>query len=378
MYRLPETNEMEVRRADRESPSALTLHNVRKTLGGTEVLKGVSLQVGKGEFLTLLGPSGSGKTTLLRAIAGFVRPDTGDIFINGRNMMGIAPNKRNIGMVFQDYALFPHLTVEQNIAYPLHARSMAGPLVREATAKIIDIVGLSAMAKRRPAQLSGGQQQRVALARALVFSPELVLLDEPMSALDKKLRGQMQLEILRITRQLGATVVSVTHDQDEALSMSDKIAVFSSGSLVQAGTPQEIYEAPRTQFVADFIGDANIIPAKVVSRAGRTALSCMDADLGQLSEAHSGRFSEGDRVSLVVRPEHVAFRHYPAPIDERQSGLPAVVQHAVYVGTDWRIVVRVGEQVIQIRSRDMQHSAGLKQDERVWISWDPMQMVVLG
>jgi len=255
-------------RSGHDSPIALRLDGVCMQYGAVHVLDRVSLSLKKGEFLTLLGPSGCGKTTLLRLIAGFVQPSAGSLTLAGRDMTDVPPQRRHIGMVFQDYALFPHMSALKNVAYPLEARGV-NRTEREARAQtMLDTVGLANYTQRLPRELSGGQQQRVALARALVFDPDIVLLDEPMAALDKKLRSQMQLEIMHLARQAGATVVSVTHDQEEALVMSDRIAVFNAGRLEQIDTPQRLYTRPQSAFVADFIGEANLLAGRVVAQDG--------------------------------------------------------------------------------------------------------------
>ncbi|RUX22130.1 ABC transporter ATP-binding protein, partial [Mesorhizobium sp. M7A.F.Ca.US.011.01.1.1] len=249
-------------------PNKLEVDSISKRFGRFTALRDVSFNLKPGEFLTMLGPSGSGKTTTLRVIAGFNPPDSGSIRLAGKDVAALPPSKRNIGMVFQDYALFPHFTVAQNVGFPLEARGIGGAARKKLVEEMVSVVGLSGMESRMPKQLSGGQQQRVALARALVFNPELVLLDEPLAALDKKLRTTMQLEILRITRKVGATVISVTHDQEEALVMSDRIALFSKGELAQIGSPQELYRGPSSRFVADFIGEANLVDGHLANLGG--------------------------------------------------------------------------------------------------------------
>ena len=242
----------------------LRFRNVKKTYDQESlVVKDFSLDVAKGEFLTLLGPSGSGKSTVLMMLAGFESVTSGDISIDGVSITRLPPYRRNIGMVFQNYALFPHMTIEENLAYPLSVRKMPKARVRERVGEYLGLIAMQKFGKRYPGQLSGGQRQRVALARALIFEPSLVLMDEPLGALDKKLREQMQYEITRLHEMMGYTVIYVTHDQTEALSMSDRIAVFDDGVVQQCATPAELYELPRNAFVADFIGENNFIRGKV-------------------------------------------------------------------------------------------------------------------
>lgn len=245
---------------------SIRIDNVSKFYGSFQALDHVSLEAKPGEFLTILGSSGSGKTTLLKIIAGFEACNDGKIVINGEDVAGKKSYERNIGMLFQNYALFPHMTVEENIAYPLKLRKVPKNKIKEQVAYIIGLIKLEGMEKRYPKQLSGGQQQRVALARAIVYNPPLLLLDEPLGALDKNLRQEMQFEIKRIQKELGITTISVTHDQEEALTMSDKICIMSHGVIQQCSSPEEIYKQPKNQFVAEFIGSTNLINGKVVSK----------------------------------------------------------------------------------------------------------------
>ena len=264
----------------------LDVEAISKTFGEVTALADVSLGVSAGEFVTILGPSGSGKTTLLKVIAGFETADLGRIRVDGADVTDLDPALRNIGMVFQNYALFPHMSVARNVAYPLAMRGMAKREIAERVVEALDMVELGSMAERLPKQLSGGQQQRVALARATVFQPRLLLLDEPFGALDRKLREQMQLEVRRLQRRLGLTTLFITHDQEEALVMSDRVAVMDKGRVQQVGPPHDIYEAPANAFIADFIGESNILAGTVDTpgdgvlrvrlESGRTIMSCLD------------------------------------------------------------------------------------------------------
>jgi putative spermidine/putrescine transport system ATP-binding protein len=264
---------------NRDNSPHVEFSGVEKSFDGVSlVVRNLNLSIGRGEFLTLLGPSGSGKTTTLLMLAGFEPPTAGEIFVSGRPVSRLPPHKRNIGMVFQNYALFPHMTVRENLAFPLEVRHMARSEIEERVKKALDVVELPSMQDRRPSQLSGGQQQRVAVARALVFEPELVLMDEPLGALDKQLREQMQYEIKRIHDRVGGTFVYVTHDQAEALTMSDRIAVFSNGVIQQLAPPQDIYERPANSFVAQFIGENNRLHGRI--RAIDGALCRVELDGG--------------------------------------------------------------------------------------------------
>ena len=284
--------------------AALELQDVSKSYGAARAVDGISLRVEPREFVTLLGPSGCGKTSLLNMIAGFFPPSAGRILLHGRDVTGTAAYLRDVGVVFQNYALFPHMTVAGNIAFGLEERRRPQ---REITGRVeaaLDMVGLSGFGRRRPAELSGGQQQRVALARALVFEPKLLLLDEPLSALDKNLRTQMQIEIKRIQRQTGVAAIFVTHDQNEALSLSDRIAVLKEGRIEQIGTAREIYCAPRSSYVASFVGDINRFPGVVATGATPTAVA-VDIGGGLRLQAGRGGFIGGAVVDVFVRPEEI-------------------------------------------------------------------------
>ncbi|MFG5411185.1 FAD-dependent oxidoreductase [Piscinibacter sakaiensis] len=286
--------------APRARGASIELRRLAMAYGGVRVLRDVDLRVEAGEFVTFLGPSGSGKTTTLNLIAGFLQPVQGEILLDGRDLTRIPAYQRGIGVVFQSYALFPHMTVAENIAYPLQQRRPRPG--REAIARrvdaVLDLVQMRAYADRRPDQLSGGQQQRVALARAVVFEPQLLLLDEPLGALDKRLRESLQGELRRIHRELGVTVVFVTHDQDEALSLSDRIVLFHDGAIEQVGTPEEIYDRPRTAFAAGFLGDSNLFEG----RLERGVFSGAAGRFAALPGAPDGP------ATLMVRPEHVRHR----------------------------------------------------------------------
>ncbi|HET6561902.1 MAG TPA: ABC transporter ATP-binding protein [Marmoricola sp.] len=281
----------------------LDVVDVSRRFGDVAALDSVSLTIAENEFFALLGPSGCGKTTLLRSIAGFEQPDSGAILLGGEDLLGMPPNRRPVNLMFQSYALFPHMTVERNIAYGLEREGLPGVQVRRRVGEVLETVGLPELAKRRPKQLSGGQRQRVALARAIVKRPRLLLLDEPLSALDRKVRGDMQLELKRLQHEVGITFVVVTHDQDEAISMADRIAVMAQGRVQQIATPLDLYRRPANLFVADFIGTSNVL-------GGRLEGGSFHSDeLGALPTA--GATGPAGPAHLVVRPEHV--RLLPEP-----------------------------------------------------------------
>jgi putative spermidine/putrescine transport system ATP-binding protein len=275
------------------------ISGLAKSYGSVRAIDHVSLSVELGEFVTLLGPSGSGKTTLLMMIAGFVRPDAGSILVGGQDIVRLPPHKRNVGMVFQNYALFPHMSVGENIAYPLRLRRVAKAEARERVAQALELVRLEGYEERRVDQLSGGQRQRVALARAVVFEPRILLMDEPLSALDKQLRERMQIEIRHLHDNLGTTTVAVTHDQREALTMSDRVAVLHQGRLMQFASPRELYERPDSRFVAEFIGESSFLPVEIDGRTARYRGQALK--LAELPEAGTGR------LRLLIRPEKLEF-----------------------------------------------------------------------
>lgn len=280
--------------------SQLEISGIDKSYGTTQALFDVSLSVGKGEFVTLLGPSGSGKTTLLKILAGFESVSAGHVTLNGHHITSLTPEKRNFGLVFQGYALFPHMTVFDNVAYPLRVRRVARDEIARRVGEMLDLVQLGKFARRKPAALSGGQQQRVALARALVFEPDLLLLDEPMSALDKKLRGDLQEELRQIHRTLGTTFINVTHDQEEAMHMSDRIAIMNHGRIEQYGTAFDLYRRPASRFVADFVGKSNIVEGVVRSAAQGSIF-----ESPAFSLVLEGQPAASGKVELMIRPEDV-------------------------------------------------------------------------
>ncbi|CAL79828.1 Putative Spermidine/putrescine ABC transporter (ATP binding protein) [Bradyrhizobium sp. ORS 278] len=336
----------------------ISFRQVVKRFGPLTVVDHLDLDITRGEFIALLGPSGSGKTTLLMMLAGFEQPTSGTIEVGGIRVDGLPPHKRNMGVVFQNYALFPHMSVRDNIAFPLKMRNAPKTEIATRVARVLDMVKLSAMAERKPAQLSGGQQQRVALARALVFEPQVVLMDEPLGALDKKLREQMQLDIRDLHRRLGLTIVFVTHDQDEALTMSDRIAVFNHGKIEQIGTPREIYELPRTPFVAEFIGETNLLTCKVDDQAGDAMRLTTDSGLSLSAHAGTERI-DGGKVRVSIRPEAIHINDHAAATANRMT---ARILDAVYFGDHMRLVAAVGEQRLIIKGDRTSEAAEVGRD----------------
>ncbi len=348
----------------------VVLERVSKGFGdGVVAVHDVSLEVRDGEFLTLLGPSGCGKTTTLRLVAGLASPDRGRILIGGVDVTRVPPERRQIGMVFQDYALFPHLTVAENIAFGLRERRVPAARREARVREMLALVRLSDQAQKYPHQLSGGQRQRVALARAVAFPPQVLLMDEPLGALDLKLRQTMQLELSRIQRELRITTLYVTHDQEEALDLSDRIAVMDGGRLVQVGSGPEVYGRPSTPFVADFLGRVNLLRARVRGREGRWTVVEVGPDAFRLPDAP---VPEGTFVTLGVRPERV--RVVSAPPGDGSLALRGRVEKVSFAGNLVRYYVRCGDSVLSAEDQD--RGAPGARGEAVWLAWDPEAVMV--
>lgn len=348
----------------------VTFDRVQKSYDGeTLVVKDLNLSIGKGEFLTMLGPSGSGKTTCLMMLAGFETATNGEIRLDGQPINQVPPHKRGIGMVFQNYALFPHMTVGENLAFPLEVRGMGKSEREEKIMRALNMVQMGAFANRRPAQLSGGQQQRIALARALVFDPKLVLMDEPLGALDKQLREHMQYEIKHLHESLGITVVYVTHDQGEALTMSDRVAVFNDGRIQQLAPPDELYERPQNSFVAQFIGENNELPGTVESLDG--ARCTVRLGNGELIDATPVNITSSGQQTLVsIRPERIEFKPEMMPAGAHM--ISAEVLEVVYMGDIFRTRMRVaGSDNFVMKSRNTIGQTKLKPGEKIKIGWHP-------
>ncbi len=344
---------------DGNADAGLVVDGVRKRFGSTTVLDGIGFTVAHGEFVTLLGPSGCGKTTLLRIIAGLERADAGRVHLRGRDLTPEPPHRRPVNTVFQNYALFPHLDVADNVAFGLRARRIAGADVRRRVADALALLRIDELAARRPDQLSGGQKQRVAVARALVNEPDLLLLDEPMSALDAQLRGELQVELRRLQRRLGTTFVLVTHDQDEAMTVSDRIVVMDRGRIAQIGAPRAVYERPATRFVARFIGAANLIPGR------RIAADAVETALGVLRVAAP---IARDAPTLAIRPERIVV-HVDQPA---ANAVRATVRDAVFKGDHGVLFCEPGELRVRIAPRDDLAAGAL-----VWLELPAAHLQVL-
>jgi spermidine/putrescine ABC transporter ATP-binding subunit len=328
----------------------VTLAGLEKRYGSTRALDGVSLAVAPGEFFTLLGPSGCGKTTTLRSVAGFVTPDAGEVAIDGRIVTRVPPHLRRVGMVFQHYALFPHRTVAQNVGFGLRMQRMEKSEIARRVVEALALVQLPGHGDRYPAQLSGGEQQRVALARALVTRPAVLLLDEPLGALDKKLRDHMKIELKRLQREVGITTIYVTHDQEEALTMSDRIAVMHRGRVEQIASPRALYEAPATAFVAGFIGNINLLSGRA---AGANVVDCGGAKLAATGEAPAGA-----AVALALRPERIRLE----PTGALDTVMPMTIAHVVYQGETVRYVLKsdAGFELQALELGEVRFSAGAR------------------
>ncbi|MFL6217877.1 MAG: ABC transporter ATP-binding protein [Actinomycetes bacterium] len=369
---------------DGDDLAAIELVGVEKefTAGGHDVkaVDRIDLRIAEGEFFSLLGPSGCGKTTTLRMIAGFEEPTSGQILLHGRDVVGVPPFRRDVNMVFQQYALFPHMDVFENVAFGLRRKKVARGEIARRVAEALALVELEGREKRRPRQLSGGQQQRVALARALVNRPRALLLDEPLGALDLKLRQAMQLELKRIQREVGITFVYVTHDQEEALTMSDRLVVMDAGRIEQLGSPRELYEHPATRFVANFIGTSNILTGRLERKGDAWALAGLGPDQRVLV-TDAGETSQGHEVELAVRPEKMVLRgeHDPPPPD--RCALRVTVTEVVYLGTStqYRTVTDAGTAVAVYRQNaSATPGAEVLTGQVGWLEWPPEHTYVLG
>jgi spermidine/putrescine transport system ATP-binding protein len=360
---------------ERMSEYAVELKRVSKHFGPVVAVDGISLYVRDGEFFSLLGPSGCGKTTTLRLIAGFELPTAGEVFIGGKLQGEIPPYQRPVNTVFQNYALFPHMTVYKNVAFGLEMRKVAREEIRQRVLEVLEMVRLPGVENRKPSQLSGGQQQRVALARALVNRPKVLLLDEPLGALDLKLRKAMQLELKALQQRVGITFIYVTHDQEEALTMSDRIAVMNHGRVLQVGTPEDIYERPTDRFVADFIGETNFLEGQVMGSRTGEAVVVVDGIL-TLHVPLERNVGMGEKVTVAIRPEKISL--HADPPDPR--AVLGVVKELVYTGTDSRYIVQLTDNVlITVR----QQNVGIGDSGRfalgapVYLHWQPQSARLL-
>jgi spermidine/putrescine transport system ATP-binding protein len=354
---------------------SVSLASVTKRFGDFTAVDDIDLEIGEGEFFTMLGPSGCGKTTTLRMVAGFEEPTEGQVLIDGADVVGMPPYKRPTNTVFQSYALFPHMSVEDNVAFGLKRQKVDKGEIDKRVSTELDRVGLAAEAKRRPAQLSGGQQQRVALARALVNLPKVLLLDEPLGALDLKLRKGLQVQLKQIQRDVGITFIYVTHDQEEALTMSDRIAVMNRGRIEQVADPEQVYDKPATTFVAGFIGVSNLMPGvvKATGTGGEVQL-----DSGVTVPAPAEGFSVGDRANAVVRPEKLEITPEGEKVNGQMPNVEGLVESSLYLGTSTQMVVRLPDDVkmtVLCPNTDEEERRSLPgAGQKVKLSWAPEHM----
>lgn len=360
------------------SDTVVNLRGVTKRFGDVVAVEDANLEIERGELITLLGPSGCGKTTTLRMIAGFERPSEGSIEINDQNVVDVPPYERNIGMVFQHFALFPHMTVADNIAFGLKMNGVAANGIDDRVQEVLEMVSLPDVGDRYPQNLSGGQQQRIALARSLVVEPDVLLLDEPLSSLDKKLRHEMRLEIMRLHRELDVTMIYVTHNQEEALSMSDRMAVMDEGHIRQVGSPTEVYQEPNNEFVADFIGTANLIAGTVesVNDGYRIATEAkIDIIANVESNIHSDGIAVGSEVTVLLRPERLRFGH---EADSHSNEAKGTVREITYLGSIAEYYVTLSDGTELQISRPIQGTIGHEVGEEVTVGFDTDAPIILG
>ncbi|WGR93429.1 ABC transporter ATP-binding protein [Bradyrhizobium sp. ISRA443] len=351
---------------------AIALNGISKKFGPVTALHPTDLRVEKGEFLTLLGPSGSGKTTLLNLIAGAIGPTTGVILLDGRDITRMPPRDRGIGMVFQNYALMPHMTVFENVAFPLRVRRQPSETIRSKVTEALERVGLRAFEDRKPRQLSGGQQQRVGIARCIVYSPAIIMMDEPLGALDKNLREQMQGEIKRLHKEIGTTFIYVTHDQEEALNMSDRICLMNMGGIAQLGTPDQLYFQPSTRFVAEFIGESNLISGRVTDD-GRIAIAG-----NRLITVPGARRTEGSELILMVRPEKVRISGIEELVDDGNDVLCGEIASSSFIGGMTRVTADTGNGLnITVKMVSSRAQSRYERGARVQVSWSSSDVVLL-
>jgi len=358
-----------------EMGANLLLSNVTKLYKTFKAVDDVSININKGEFLTILGPSGSGKTSLLKLIAGFEKINSGEILLNKDNIESKKPYERNIGMLFQNYALFPHMTVFQNIAYPLKIRKYSKVDIKKKVTELLKLVDLENVEERYPKQLSGGQQQRVALARAIVFNPPLLLLDEPLGALDKNLRQKMQLEIKHIQQKVGITTISVTHDQEEALTMSDKVCIMNKGKVEQIDTPERIYQRPKTRFVAEFIGEINMVNCKILRLEEEVAyVKAFDDNEIKVIIDHDSDYCVGQDMLLVFRPENIAIIK---DVSEWENSCKASIKEIIFVGDTLKVKVAINKGIEVMIKASPSIKDTLSIGNNIILGWDSNNCTII-
>lgn len=358
--------------------NVVELRGVHKSIHDQAILHEINLEVREGEFLTLLGPSGCGKTTLLRLISGFEEPTSGSIFIDKKDVSGLPPHQRHVHTVFQSYALFPHMTVFENVAFGLRCQKVPADEITSRVTDVLKMVKLEKFTQRKPNQLSGGQQQRVAIARAAVNRPRVLLLDEPLSALDYRLRKTMQIELKQLQRTMGITFIFVTHDQEEALAMSDRVVVMHEGHIEQVGTPRQVYEDPQNLTVANFIGEANIFEGEVISLNGDKQIIIDILDQPRAAKS-TKPFSPGDRVLVLVRPEDVRVWGQ-AEVDDASDMFAGIVEEVIYKGTTVDLTVRLANNKVVSATQFFDEDDDrleYKMGEPVWVTWTPGWEVIL-
>jgi spermidine/putrescine ABC transporter ATP-binding subunit len=353
----------------------IALENLSKHFGDVVAVDEISLDIKSGEFMTFLGPSGSGKTTTLMMIAGFLIPTTGDIKLDDRSITTVAPYKRNIALVFQSYALFPHMTIFENIAFPLQMRRTPKDEIKKRVSWALELVQLRGFENRRPSQLSGGQQQRIAVARALVFEPPVLLLDEPLGALDAKLREGMQIELKQLHKRIGATILYVTHDQEEALTLSDRIIIFNEGRIAQVGTPDELYRLPENRFVADFIGETNFLTGKVLSTNGKVCKIQLEDRIDMIGPLRDNLDVPKNWATYSLRPEKILIGDEVA---EDTNAYEAIVEEFLYLGEFTKYHLRIGSSIELIaKSSNRMGRSILATGSKIKVGWDTLELLLV-
>lgn len=356
----------------------IIIKDLNKSFDGVQVLKNINLEIEAGEFFSILGPSGCGKTTLLRILAGFIEPDSGVVYLGDKDITKLPPNLRSINTIFQKYALFPHLTVYENIAFPLRIKKKSSDYIDSEVKKMLKMIDLEEHADKKPNQLSGGQQQRVSIARALVNKPEVLLLDEPLSALDAKLRQNLLIELDNIHEEVGITFIFITHDQQEALSISDRIAIMNKGNVLQVGTPAEVYESPADMFVADFIGENNFIEGKVISIDSETCATLKNERVGEIRFEMDRKVKIGDYVKVSIRPEKIRVtRNSPRNLGKIHNVIKVYVDEVIYTGFQSKYFVWLNGEKDMLFKAFKQHAiffeddeSSVRWDEEAYISWN--------